>query len=274
MDDKALEIYKSMSQPPPEALKEIGAGRLKGFTDIKPQWRVEIMTRTFGLCGIGWKYTVDRQWTEPGVEGETFAFVNISLYIKDGDKWSDPIPSTGGSALIAIERAGLHGSDEAYKMATTDALGVSMSRIGVAADIYMGRWDGSKYRDDDDGDDADRLQDVRNSTGRLSPAIKEGEPAPKGDGTRQAMRDLWVKLNNLSAMKYEGADVFTPDQKKDLNADRHPGGKDPVPSKEALEHLQGVFDKWQTMADIIVERRKTLDAELEEGFNLAQDKVD
>jgi hypothetical protein len=75
-------------------------------------------------------------------------------------------------------------------------------------------------------------------------------------------------------MKYEGADVFTPDQKKDLNADRHPGGKDPVPSKEALEHLQGVFDKWQTMADIIVERRKTLDAELEEGFNLAQDKVD
>ena len=273
MEEKAIGLYNAMKQPPPEALRTIKGGRINGFTDIRPQWRIEIMTRTFGLCGIGWKYAVDRQWTEPGVAGEVFAFVNVSLYIKDGEAWSDPIPSTGGSSLISMESKGLHGNDEAYKMATTDALGVAMSRIGVAADIYMGRWDGSKYKEPED-DDVERLQDVRNSKGQYSPPITEGPPAEKGDGIRMAMRDLWAELNSLAAKKYEGADVFTPEQKQDMNADRHPGGKDPVPSQSALDHLQGVWEKWKTIADVIIERRQALDKDADEGFNLALDKAD
>ena len=39
----------------------------------------------------------------------------------------------------------LYMSDEAYKMAETDALSVAMKQIGVAADIYMGMFNGSKY---------------------------------------------------------------------------------------------------------------------------------
>ena len=34
-------------------------------------------------------------------------------------------------------------------MAVTDAIGTAMKMIGVAADIYFGKWDGSKYKDDD-----------------------------------------------------------------------------------------------------------------------------
>ncbi|MHA1280854.1 MAG: hypothetical protein ACTSQ8_27265, partial [Candidatus Helarchaeota archaeon] len=46
-----------------------------------------------------------------------------------------------------------YSNDEAYKMALTDALSVAMGRIGIAADIYMGKWDGSKYSDmETDGD--------------------------------------------------------------------------------------------------------------------------
>jgi len=30
-------------------------------------------------------------------------------------------------------------------MAVTDALSVALKMLGVAADIYLGRWDGSKY---------------------------------------------------------------------------------------------------------------------------------
>ena len=49
--------------------------------------------------------------------------------------------------LVTKESKGLHTSDEGFKMALTDALGVAMGKIGVAADIYMGQWDGSKYKD-------------------------------------------------------------------------------------------------------------------------------
>jgi hypothetical protein len=47
--------------------------------------------------------------------------------------------------LIVQESAGLHTSDEAYKMATTDALSVAMKQLGVAADIYLGHNNESKY---------------------------------------------------------------------------------------------------------------------------------
>ena len=69
----------------------------------------------------------------------------FDLYVKIDEKWSEAIPGTGGSHFITKEKAGLYTSDEAYKMATTDALSVAMKTLGVAADVYMGLWDGSKY---------------------------------------------------------------------------------------------------------------------------------
>jgi hypothetical protein len=146
----AIEIYESMSKPPTYALKKITGGRLKGMTDVKPQWRIEALTKQYGLCGIGWKYTIDKLWIEKGAKDEVLAFSQISLYVKSGEQWSDAIPGLGGSMLIADEQRGLHNSDEAYKMATTDALSVACKMIGIAASIYMGEWTGSKYNDHSD----------------------------------------------------------------------------------------------------------------------------
>jgi hypothetical protein len=142
-----LKIYNALKQPPKEALKTIQAGRLRGMSDINPQWRYKAMTEQFGVCGIGWKYEIEKVWSEPQDDGQVFAFAKINLYIRDGEKWSDVIPAIGGSMLVSKESAGLHASDEGYKMAVTDALGTAMKMLGVAADIYAGMWDGAKYRD-------------------------------------------------------------------------------------------------------------------------------
>jgi len=142
-----LEIYDALKQPPREALRTIQGGRLAGKTDINPQWRYKAMTEQFGVCGIGWKYEIVRVFSEPASESQVFAFAEVHLFIKQGDKWSDPIPGYGGSMLVEKERAGLHSSDEGYKMAITDALSTAMKMLGVAADIYAGLWDGTKYRD-------------------------------------------------------------------------------------------------------------------------------
>lgn len=143
-----LHIWDKVKQPPIALLKAIGGGRLKGMTDINPQWRYQVMTEVFGVCGIGWKYEIVRLWTEPAPEGAVFAFAEIRLYTEagGGGAWSEPIPATGGSMLIEKETKGLYANDEAFKMATTDALGTAMKMLGVAADIYLRNFDGTKYR--------------------------------------------------------------------------------------------------------------------------------
>jgi len=142
-----MEIWDKLRTPPPDALKTIKGGRLSGFTDISPMWRFKILTEHFGPCGIGWKYDIERLWTETGSEEQVMAFAEISLYIESDGKWSAAIPGVGGSMIVTKESKGMHSSDEGFKMAVTDALSTAMKMIGVAADIYMGLWDGSKYKD-------------------------------------------------------------------------------------------------------------------------------
>lgn len=139
-----LNIYNKLREVPETAKKSIAAGRLKGMTDISPMWRIKVMTETFGVCGIGWYYTIEKQWLEEGSEGAIKCFCNINLYVKVGDEWSMAIPGTGGSDFIAKESRGLYTSDECYKMALTDALSVSMKALGVGADVYYEK-DRTKY---------------------------------------------------------------------------------------------------------------------------------
>lgn len=136
--------WNQFNKPPKSALKNISGGRLKGKTDINPQWRLKALTQVFGPCGIGWYYDIVRTWTEQGQNNEVMAFSEIKLYIKDKE-WSKGISGIGGSMLIAKEKNGMYNSDEAYKMATTDALSVAMKCLGVASEIYEGNYDGSKY---------------------------------------------------------------------------------------------------------------------------------
>jgi hypothetical protein len=138
-----LIIYDRVRSVPDNAKKPIKGGRLKGMTDISPMWRIKKLTEEFGPCGFGWKYTLDGQWSQDGADGAVMAFCNINLYIKKDGEWSEAIPGTGGAMLVAKESGGLYSSDEAFKMALTDALSVACKAIGMGADVY---WDkDSKY---------------------------------------------------------------------------------------------------------------------------------
>ena len=153
-----MKIWNELKQPPKTALKKITGGRLIGMTDIKPQWRYQALTELFGPCGFGWRYEIVKEWTEPGSDGQVFAFADINFYYKHEDTWSEAIPGTGGSMLVTKESKGLHNSDEAFKMAVTDALSVACKMIGVAADIYSGFWDGSKYNGAEDNSTINKTQ--------------------------------------------------------------------------------------------------------------------
>ena len=131
-----LDLYNKLKVVPAEAIKPIQNGRLKGKSDINPMWRIKTMTEHFGVCGIGWKYVITKQWTET-FGSETKAYCNIELFVKVDGQWSDAIQGTGGSSEVTMERNGSYVSDECYKMALTDALSVAMKALGVGADIYF-----------------------------------------------------------------------------------------------------------------------------------------
>jgi hypothetical protein len=139
-----LDIYDKLKIVPESAKKPIGGGRLKGMTDINPMWRIKAMTEQFGPCGMGWYYTIEKQWLEHGDGAEQKAFCNINLYYKVGEVWSMAIPGTGGSDFVVVEKNGPFTSDECFKMALTDALSVAMKSIGVGADVYFEK-DRTKY---------------------------------------------------------------------------------------------------------------------------------
>jgi hypothetical protein len=191
-----LKTWLAVCRPPETALKQIGGGRLKGMTDINPQWRYKAMTEQFGMVGIGWKYRVTDRWQHEDSSGQIAVFVSIALQIKDGANWSDDIHGSGGSMLIAQEKNGLFFSDEAYKMAETDALSVAMKQIGVAADIYMGMFNGSKYSRPS-GDIAETMtdSDFAALNGLLDESGADKEAFCKAFGIK-AVKDL--PLNQLA----------------------------------------------------------------------------
>ena len=138
-----LKIYDSLKEVPSNFLKTIQAGRLKGMSDIKPQWRIMKLTEVFGSCGFGWKIQNVSFHYEKGHDNEIVCNCRLEfLYKKDGE-WSDPIPATGGSKLTTMEKNGAYVSDEAEKMAYTDAISVATKMLGLASDVYMGY--GGKY---------------------------------------------------------------------------------------------------------------------------------
>jgi hypothetical protein len=139
-----LTIYEETRKVPKEAQKTITGGRLNGFTDINPMWRIKKLTELFGACGFGWYTEITNKWLEPSTTGEVSANVEIKLFVKMDGEWSMPIVGIGGSMFVANEKKGIFTSDEAYKMAYTDAISIACKALGFGADIYFAK-DRTKY---------------------------------------------------------------------------------------------------------------------------------
>ena len=144
-DNPNMRIYDAVRSVPPEAIKPITAGRLKGKSDINPMWRIKVLTEQFGPCGEGWYTEGVRYWTIVQEKSlEMAVFCELQLHTKGENGWSAPIYGIGGNTVIAAEKNGLYLDDEAYKKAYTDALSVACKALGIGADVYW-QSDRTKY---------------------------------------------------------------------------------------------------------------------------------
>lgn len=181
-----MEIYEKFRNVPENAVKPFDNGSFKG-TDINTMWRIKCLTEQFGPVGKGWYIRPGRTWKED-IGDETYVFMDISLFVKyPGEtEWSAPIYGTGGNKLVKYVKSSdrYKGSDEAYKMAATDAFGNACKYLGIGADVY---WENDKIK-------YTPFENKKNDRVKLIEELKGDMPA----GT---LREIATKHNCLNLAK-------------------------------------------------------------------------
>lgn len=184
-----LYIWNQVKACPKEAQKPIVAGRLKGKTDINPVWRLRMLTELYGPCGIGWYVEQKERWTETYGQ-EVACFVRVHLFVRVDNEWSAPIEGIGGNKLATAESTGIHFSDEAYKMAYTDAISVACKSLGMAADVYFAA--GARYETKYEAP-AEQAPAPKKTTTKVASA-PEPHPIPEGTEYKPLDKQIYDSL--------------------------------------------------------------------------------
>lgn len=139
-------FYSRVMVTPREAQRSFNNGSFSG-TDINPMYRIQRLTELFGPVGFGWwTKNVTYKFEESEATKEVHVFCELELFIRDPEtkEVSEPIYGIGGNTYIAQRKSGPKASDEAMKMAYTDALGIACKALGIGHDIWYAN-DKTKY---------------------------------------------------------------------------------------------------------------------------------
>lgn len=117
-------------------------------TSPKPFWIVSRLTDEFGPCGIGWGFSIvdERFQTFETADGkEVLHVAKVKFwYLLNGVRGEiEQMGQTKASYLTS--KGGTKIDEDAPKKSVTDALVKCASYLGFAGDIFLGRWDDSKY---------------------------------------------------------------------------------------------------------------------------------
>lgn len=139
-----MKLWASVEKTPPEHTKQITGKAYQG-TSPKPHYLIRKATEVFGPCGIGWGFTIVDERVEEGAGGEKMHIARVRVWYEWQGKRGE-VEHVGGTQFSGMRNSGKAFTDEdAPKKSVTDALVKAMSMIGFAGDIFMGRYDDSKY---------------------------------------------------------------------------------------------------------------------------------
>lgn len=138
-----LELWNRFADIDPKFTKPI-SGRDYGGTSPNPQYVIKCLTEMFGPVGKGFGWNVVAEdFTKLG---ETHLhWCRIRFWWKDDDGIHE-CEQYGQTKAAYVTSKGFHRVDEdAPKKSLTDAIVKAASHLGVAANIFLGRWDDQKY---------------------------------------------------------------------------------------------------------------------------------
>lgn len=138
-----LALWKSVEMTDPKHTKPITGKPYKGNSP-KPHYLVMKATETFGPCGIGWGFEIVSQQFVPGSPGDIVHVAHIRVWYEyDGKRAT--VEHVGQTMFAGKNKNGLYTDEDAPKKSVTDGLIKALSMIGFAGDIFLGRFDDSKY---------------------------------------------------------------------------------------------------------------------------------
>lgn len=219
-----LSLWNAVEKTPPQQTKPITGKSYQG-TSPKPHYLVHKATETFGPCGIGWGFTIEEERIEEGAGGERMSIARVKVWFKwNGERGE--VEHIGGTQFSGIRSSGKPFTDEdAPKKSVTDALVKALSMIGFAGDIFMGRYDDSKYvqdlKDEASAPPASPAADhaIAQMSRCKTPDEFKGFWEPNKDGLKAALPEHeWrrvLKAKDADVARLQAAKTETPFDRKE-----------------------------------------------------------
>lgn len=136
-----LKIWERFADIDPKFTKSITGKSYKG-TSPNPQYVIRCLTEIFGPVGQGFGWRVlSEEFTPLGQE--VLHWCRIEFWHTDRANTFESYGQT--KAAYGTSSGKFMVDEDAPKKSLTDAIVKAASHIGIAANIFLGRWDDSKY---------------------------------------------------------------------------------------------------------------------------------
>jgi len=135
-----LDIWKRYEDIDPSFTKAISGKAYKG-TSPNPHYVIKCLTDLFGPVGIGFGWEVLQEDFTP-LGDEVLHWCRIRFWHTERQHYYD---AYGQTKAVMKTRNGLMVDEDAPKKSLTDAIIKAASQVGIAANIFLGRWDDQKY---------------------------------------------------------------------------------------------------------------------------------
>lgn len=177
----------------PKFTKQITGKAYKG-TSPNPQYVIKCLTEIFGPVGEGFGWEVIAEDFIPLGE-EVLHWCRICFWHTDR---ANTFQAYGQTKALMKTRNGLILDEDAPKKSLTDAIVKAASHVGIAANIFLGRWDDQRH--------VDAVNEEYRAEERQQQPSGEEEPSPKASPA--AVAELKAKLlRNVDNNQHPGFQV-------------------------------------------------------------------
>jgi hypothetical protein len=228
-----LRHWQRFADIDPQFTKPISGKDYKG-TSPNPQYVIQCLTEMFGPVGEGFGWRV----LEDGFEalGDTHLhWCRIEFWHTDR---ANTFEAYGQTKAAYPTSKGFHRVDEdAPKKSLTDAITKAAAQIGVAANIFLGRWDDSRYvaAVNDEYREAEKPRfDSKAFAERMSREMAMAGSLPD---LRDKFTEVWLHKDHLPEIILTALTATKDQRRKELES-RDPAMQAPPDS----DHVAGGFD--------------------------------
>ena len=132
-DNENLKLWRRDEKPDPRHTKRVNSRG--GFTAIDAQWQVFVATKLWGPMGSAWGVRgIEYGMTLDGAGNPLEIWAQGELFYPDG-------------VIEIASDMGYRPGNDSRKKLRTDMMTKGLSQLGFSADVFMGLFDDSKYRD-------------------------------------------------------------------------------------------------------------------------------